>query len=817
MKKSFHRNIADWIAKGYPGGELAKRYSDFIDEFITRLFRKTAGENELLLLAVGGYGRRELSPYSDIDLMFIAPDRENAGKTEQLLYDLWDTGLDISHSFRTPTECIEEAFKDIRTRTTLLEARYLAGDRVLYDLYTREVYPAVAYRRQKSFVQDKLKEMGRRRNEAGDSVFLLEPHVKEGQGGLRDIHAAFWLSKVAFRVKDYEDLSTFLAPHDWHRFMHARDFLLRTRFCLHMETGRRNDILSFEYQPAIAQRLGFRDSKKFSGAERMLRYYYLQAGIIRAMTDRIIARCGRQYAPVFHEIGIQRLKDGFLLAAGRLISSHERKLSEDPELIMEGFLQFARTGRPFSEKMREDIREGLLRINKKTRSSSRAVHAFVEILRSDRIYQTLRAMHETGVLSRFLPEFGALHSLVVHEPYHLYTVDEHTLMAIRNLELLKTTTVKKLQVLQQIMQRVSSQESLFLALLLHDIGKSSGKHHEEEGYKALKNTLERFQLDVKKRARIEFLVRHHVRMSRIALTREVEDPAVIASFAETVGDQENLDALYLLTYADMSAVNPTFWTSWKAYLLKELYMRTGEHLAGRSRRQRERRVFDADDAIKRFYEDMPERYMLAVTDEKLHADFRIYSRAKKEGFACRIDSHIDGITEISICTLDSEGLFARLIGFLSSKGLNIVRGLIFTGRSGIVLDTIAVSNWQDIWWDGLDAEIAKGLERAATDSTYLPQRRDAPKPRSPFRTFLELDNESLDDCSVLEMFSPDRIGLLFRVARTMTVCGVNIIAARITTESGLAQDVFYVQSGHKKVDNTEAQELLAALWNVLSE
>ena len=251
-------------------------------------------------------GAQELAPFSDIDIMFFAQDRASAETAERILYKLWDSGLEISHAFRTAEECIEEAFKDIRTRTSLLEARYVAGDVKLYNRFRNEVYPVITHKKKKTFIRDKLKEMEKRHLESGDSVFLLEPHIKEGEGSLRDIHTLYWLSKVAFKWKRFP-----IFPPLWENMitkglLKAYDFMLQLRYCLHLESKRRNDILSFEYQKNVASCLGFKDSKKFSGPERMMRYYYLKSKVIKDLTRQIMVLCSRQYMPVFKNLSIKK-------------------------------------------------------------------------------------------------------------------------------------------------------------------------------------------------------------------------------------------------------------------------------------------------------------------------------------------------------------------------------------------------------------------------------------------------------------------------------------------------------------------------------
>ena len=822
MKDKVIEDIESWSTQVEGGIPLAERYTEKMDSFIRDICSSVDKDLKAVLIATGGYGRRELCPYSDIDIMFFALDRADTEAVEHILYKLWDTGLDISHSFRTPKECIQEALKDMKTRTTLLEARYIAGDRGLFEVFRTRVYPEIAYRKQKDFVREKLLEMEKRHLSSGDSVFLLEPHIKEGEGGLRDVHTAYWLSKVAMKMDTFADFSKLLGPHDYKRFVGAYDFLLRCRFALHIESRRKNDVLSFEYQKNAAARLGFKDSVKFTATERFMRYYYLKSRIIRETMRKVMAACSRPYVPFFRDWRISKINDDFSLSRGSLIVTTEGLFKKDPGKIMEAFYLFSKTGMKFSDSTREKIRSSLLRINNRTRRSPSAVHYFLNILKGGRVYETLREMQETGVLGRFVPEFGALRHLVVHEPYHMYTVDEHTLLAVRNLERLRTTRYKSLDDFHDVIRGMERIDALFMALLFHDIGKAAGRRHEEEGYKRLKNIMERFNLDVRKRARIEFLVKNHILMSKIALKMETSDNDVIAMFADAVGDPENLKAIYLITYADMSAVNPGFWNPWKAYLLKELYVHTMAYLSGIREGRNEyleglRALCPRNElsGLMGYVGEMPDRYLLSATRNRIIEDYDLVRQARESGFSMRIDAGPHEVVELSISADDRPGLFSRIVGFLSSKGLNIVSGKIFTGKKGIVVDKISVSNWQDVWWEGFEEDLNRGLKGIVTTAVPVIVPRRGMRTASPFDIFIELDNEASEEYTLVEIFSPDRLGLLFDISNVMYGHGVDIISARINTDGGLAQDIFYVQSEKAKMDYSKAQEILSELWTIL--
>ena len=822
MKDTFIDEINVWFDEGRSGILLAERFAHRVDLVVREIFDAVGKDAKAALIATGGYGRKELCPYSDIDIMFFAPDRADTEAVERILYKLWDTGFEISHSFRTPRECIEEAFKDTRTRTSLLEARYIAGEGGIFDIFKKKVYPEIAYRKQKDFVREKLLEMEKRHLGSGDSVFLLEPNIKEGEGGLRDAHTSYWLSKVALKMDRLSDFSRLLGQYEYKRFVDAYDFLLRCRFSLHLESRRKNDLLSFDYQKNVALRLGFKDSAKFTATERFMRYYYLKSGIVKEAMRKVIAACSRPYVSLFRDMRIKKLNEDFSISGGALIVTKDGLFDKNPDKIMEAFYMFSRTGKKFSDATREKIKAGLKRINRSSRQSTVAAHYFREILKGDRVYDTLREMHETGVLSRYIPEFGALRLLVVHEPYHMYTVDEHTLLAIRNLERLRSTSYGKLYDFHKIIDGTERMDTLFMSLLFHDIGKAAGRHHEEEGYKRLKNITERFNLDVRTRTRIEFLVKNHILMSKTALKMETTDSEVLAMFADAVGDPDNLKAIYLITYADMSAVNPNFWNPWKAYLLKDLFEHTLSYLAGirEDREEYLRGLYtlcpeSEVQGLTDFIGEMPERYLLSTTRNRLIEDYELVQRVKEEGLSMRIDPGPHEVAELSVSAADRPGLFSRIVGFLSSKGLNIVSGKIFTGKKGVVIDKISVSNWNEVWWDGLESDLCEGLRAVILGGKPLSVCSRPVNADFPFDIFIELDNEASEEFSLIEIFSPDRLGLLFDISDMLYRSGINIISARINTEAGLAQDIFYVQWKKDKINYRNAQEILSELWTTL--
>lgn len=848
--------LSELIRQGYGGRQLTSLFTDRIDAIVRNVFHSTfdfdsarplkkeasaSKSPELCLIAIGGYGRKELAPFSDVDVMLFAKDRSLSEKAQELLYNLWNTKLNISHSFRTPADCISEGKKDIRTRTSLLEHRYIAGDTDLYRYFSDNVYPEVAFRSQRGFVAEKLMEVGMRQKRFGDSVFMLEPNVKEGRGGLRDVHAVLWLASVTFRIRHFDELTKILTSYDFNRLQKAFDFLLKVRFCLHLLSGRKNDTLSFEFHEAVADLLNFRVSKRFFASERFMRYLYLKASIINDIASYALDICSLSYVRLPSQITKKRITENFSLAKDRIVSTLD--IAKDTDMIMEAFYVMSLTGKKFSPLLGTEIKKNLFRITRRSRNSPKAIEWFMSIISGSRVYETLREMHRCGVLGRFIPEFGALSFLVVYEPYHRYTVDEHSLRAIKKLDELRVTKYKNLEHLSALFRRIRRKEAIILSLLFHDIGKkgitkerkfpdSGGaeRYHEEEGYVEMKGIMERFNLDVGLRNSVEFLVKNHTLISSVAFKRETDDPDVIAQFVDEVVEQKNLDSLYLLTYADMASVNPDFWTEWKSYLIRELYDTASRYIEGFARKGPEdiSKMLSLSgrerEEMNRFLSLMPERYLLSTPQEKLYADYRLSLEVMKKNFAMKVEETEGGTAEITVGTWDRPGLFSKIVGVLSSIGMNIYRARVYTGENSLVIDRVQVSNWGYLWWEGLVQFLEENLKSAVVGEHPRQVRISRDVYPESFGTrrfygrsvpFVELDNETSTECSILEFFAQDRLGLLYDATSLMHEKGIDIISARINTESGLAHDIFYIQREGIKIDGAGVSDLLLPLWEKL--
>ncbi len=840
------RNKAEGIFyEGRGGMEVVRSHSDLMDSLLIALFKSM--DKGVSLLALGGYGRRELAPFSDIDLMFlyrkdITPSIESA--SSNVLYSLWDAGLQVSHSLRSFKDCLREARIDLRTKTSLLEARFIAGDDGLYNDFIADVINPIRSRKQESFLREKLSERLMRYKEQGDSPYLIEPNVKEGEGGLRDIHLSLWLSKVVLKIKDIEGLKDILKDRDYKRLIRAYDFMLRIRVGLHILAKRKNDVLSFPYQEGLAPLLGFKETGSFSAPERLMRRYHLMVMDVTEITKSVINLCAKAFVKR-PRWGRKKLisSDSFILFDGYITAGYRENFFMDkPERMIEAYELSAKYKAPLSPYLKDGIRENLRLVNDSFRRSESASLHFISLLESDNPYEALKEMHEIGLLGRYIPEFGAIRALVVYDPYHQYTVDEHTLMAIKNLGRLNEDGHENHKILKRIFLNLNKRWPIYLALLLHDTGKAKGSMHEKEGTTNIGAVMQRLSIKGSEAAEIEFIVRNHLLMSRIAQKMETEDPEVIEDFADVVKREEYINALYLITYADVSSVRQGFWSDWKAFLFNDLYLRTIQYMRG-----------EFEDKIERLYsilnsypditrqdivshlDNMPDRYLHFNSEDVILSDIKALRIAKQRGLFFSVsEKQTKGAAEITVVALDRAGLFFRITGAISSKGLNILKGQVFTGNDGVIIDRFYVSNWETLWWEGLSQALGNAIEDAVLRDLEFSFDRRPSAIGARVSPVVEFDNETSEDFTILELLCRDRVGLLYIVSRLFFEQGISIASAKINTEAGVALDVFYLQrlyperaprkvtgfQGHRgglKLDGNDAYALIFKLWELLRD
>src|SRR6516165_5150841 len=694
--------------------QLIRALFDFVTGEIYPLPNPTSGER-LAIVAVGGYGRGELAPYSDIDLLFLLPYKQTP-HTEQvveyLLYLLWDLGLKIGHATRSVEECLRQAKADLTIRTALLEARYLWGEQALFDELKRRFDAEVVKGSAAQFVEGKLAERDLRHKRVGDSRYQLEPNIKEGKGGLRDLHTLFWIAKYIYRTDDVGKLVDLgvLSTDASQRFARAQQFLWTVRCHLHYLAGRAEERLTFDLQAEIGQRMGYTDHAGSRDVERFMKHYFLVAKDVGDLTRIFCAileadQKTKRRLPWIRWGSSRRSLAGFLVDGQWLTIPSDDFFKNDPVAWLRLFHVSQQHGLDIPPRALRAATHSLRLINQELRENKEANRLFLEILTSDKDPETtLRRMNEAGVFGRFVPDFGRVVAQMQYDMYHVYTVDEHTLFAIGILHQIERGLLKdELPLATQLFETIVSRRALYLAVLLHDIGKGRGGDHSIIGEQIALKLGPRLGLSDEETETIAWLVRWHLLMSSTAFKLDTTDQQTIGDFVERVQSPERLKLLLVLTVADIRAVGPKIWNGWKAALLRELYRGALEVIAAALTEQGpDTRVAAAQAAARQLLTDFSDQefatlvsrgypfYWLSFDPDTHVRHARLMRNAEASGAPLTVEKRIDAnrsVTEITLYTADHPGLFSRIAGALAVSGANIVDAKIMTMSNGMALDT----------------------------------------------------------------------------------------------------------------------------------
>ncbi len=859
---------------GASGNAIVKAHTKAIDALVKFLFRSATAEytsryvladHRCTIVAQGGYGRSELNPASDIDLLVLYPWRANAyveTVAERILYTLWDAGLVVGHASRTVVGCTKLAQKELKVKTALLDARYLAGDRALYAQFEAAMEAEVLKKNAARFYREKLAESRERHARYGNSVFLLEPHVKEGQGGLRDIHTAMWLAKVKYKVKSLRELvhKGVISERERGAIEASQDFIFRIRNALHFMTGAHQDHLLFEFQERVAAELGFGTGDDQRAVKTFMKTYYTHASTVWQFSDAVIERCMERPHPyrLIGRVTGREIREGVWILNQTLSVAGPETLRRAPHNIVTLFRDSQRHGVLLTQGTKRLIREHLGLIGDAERRAPAFTKPFVDILAwKHDVWETLREMHSLGVLCQLFPEFARIDCLVQRDAYHIYTVDEHSLMGIAELERLRRGDYKQESpLLTGVMREIDRPEVLFLAMLFHDVGKGHGEGHSERGASFVQELAARLLVNEDDALQWEFLVRHHLLMSHLAQHRDTHDPRLVAEFARTVGSVENLKALYAMTFADIRAVGPRVWNNWRDMLLAELYLRTlaffeqGQWTEGdesaHAERVRRRLVSATDEArrgaFERFLASMPARYLTTTPEHHIPAHFALVSHLREAWSTHPAHEHrhlfVTSVrhvpeaeySEFTICTPDRPGLFAMITGVLTAHWMNIAGARISTSRGGVALDSFRIAHvdqrervLEAERWERVESALTRVL-RGDVDVAQLVSASHAPsilEPRARRRVATEVvvDNAIADDYTVLDVITQDRVGVLFRITHALHRLGVVIHLAKITTQVDQVFDVFYVTdaAGEKITDEARLTAIRAEIERQLAE
>ena len=832
--------------------QLIRVLFDLVTGEIYPLPNPTSGER-LAIIAVGGYGRGELAPYSDIDLLFLLPYKRTP-YTEQvveyLLYLLWDLGLRIGQATRSVEECQRLAKSDLTIRTGLLEARYLCGDQALFRDLRKRFDSDIVRGTAAQFVEGKLAERDARHQRVGDSRYQLEPNVKEGKGGLRDLHTLFWIAKYIYRTDNVGRLVELgvLSTEESLRFDHAQSFLWTVRCHLHYLAGRAEERLTFDLQTEIGRRMGYADEERSRGVERFMKDYFLVAKDVGDLTRIFCAileadqKRRRRLSWVRWGAG-RRSLGGFVLDGEWLTIPADDLFKKDPVALLRLFHVAQEHGLDIHPRALRAASQWLKLIDDRLREDPEANRLFIEILTSHKDPETaLRRMNEAGVFGCFIPDFGRVVAQMQYDMYHHYTVDEHTLFAIGILHKIEGGLFKEEHPLAtELVATIVSRRALYLAVLLHDIAKGRGGDHSQIGEEIAAKLGPRLGLSDEETETVAWLVRWHLLMSGTAFKRDIGDPKTIGDFVERVQSPERLKLLLVLTVADIRAVGPNIMNGWKAALLRELYHRAIEVMSGGLTVEgRDSRIATAQAAARRLLPDFGEGEFTTFTsrgypfywlsfDPETHARHaRLMREAEMSGAPLTVEKRVDlhrSVTEITLYTADHPGLFSRIAGALAVSGANIVDAKIMTMSNGMALDTFWVQDLAGRSFDRPDklARLAVIFENVLTGD-LKPHRELARPPAFPSRmqvfTVMPrvlVDNKASASHTVIEVNGRDRPGLLYELTRELTRLNLQISSAKISTYGEKVVDVFYVKNlfGHKVEQPAKLSEIQRTLEAVL--
>ena len=853
---------------GGGGREICARRGELVDVILRHVFAAAANavgqsETSLALIALGGYGRGELNPFSDVDVMLLHGDA--AGKVspyveemaEQILYLLWDIGFKVGHSTRSMKEALAQANHDMLTKTAMLESRFLAGDRVLAREFRNQFRTKCVIGSEREYVELRMRDQEARHRKFGDSVYMQEPNLKNGCGGLRDYQNLLWMSYF----KEGALTTTHLVGEDWlsesdqRRIEMAYDFLLRLRTDLHYLSKRAADILHLNLQEEIARRLRYREKNGQRATEALMRDYYKHTRNIFRVTERITEQFATGYATsgtraLFSFLPLRRGTEirvgSFFVRHGQLHTERRDLFKTDPLEMMTAFQRAQEHNVDLSPELEDLLSRALGQITRTYRYAKAPREIFKAILsKKGEVGRALRLMHRIDFLGRYVPEFGQLTCLVQHEFFHRYTADEHTLLCIDKLDALMRTNDPKLIPYRRLFENLEEPFVLYLALLLHDTGRAVGaRPHSEASALFAQSVAKRLQLSPEQRKSLILLVDHHVTLSSIAQQRNLDDPATIAEFAKVVRNQKNLHALMLLTLADGQGTSGQSWSDWKESLVWQLFQATSQYLADQKSYHEQTKIeresleaaaaaelpSDFADEIEAHFEFMPDNYFRASDVAEIVQHLNLF-RSFFENTSTQLDRPLVpavnweafpqfGHSIASFCTWDRLHLLAKIAGSFSVVPLNILSADIFPREDHAILAVFRVC-------DTKGQAVTEGQDRAQVENTLrhaleveifefaslLEEARHKIQHRRleelEFPAGIAIDNKAHPTYTLVQIEAPDRVGLLYDLLTALEQEGTNIVLSRISTQKGAAIDTFYITDSSSRAKITDSHRMAA--------
>ncbi|MBM3280236.1 MAG: [protein-PII] uridylyltransferase [Candidatus Handelsmanbacteria bacterium] len=816
---------------GADGATTAQALAGAIDALVLQIYAEAGPPaSPHALVAVGGYGRQEMSPYSDVDLLFLFPKAKdkNAVFISGVLRPLWDAGFnEVGHSSRTLAEVVEMSRQELEARTGMMDGRLLAGDAGLFAQFQETLFSKLP-----RHTLAVLRQWHQDRSQTGASVQLLEPNLKESPGGLRDLQVLEWALMARVQGRRTEELRhELLDAQEQEALAQGREFLWRVRHQLHLGVGRRHDVLEHSLKPQLARHFGYEDRGKELAVEQFMQHYYLHARAVYSLVQRALEQLTtrrRQGRRLLLEEGVEVVDEKIEFVAG------EAYFAVEPLRLLRIFSLLQTRRLRLSEQAQRAVRASLHLIDEEVRRAPEARDAFMAILRRRQCAsRTLRAMHQLGVLGAYLPEFGALTCLVQYDIYHLYTVDEHVLVALDNLE--SRGRAGEGRPLDRLFAEFPRRDLLYLGVLLHDIGKSRREDHIVCGLEMAGQLLERIGLPREDRRFVLFLVAHHQDMVIISQRRDLDDYRMIAEFAGLFANLGWLEALYLVSYADLSAVARDAWTDWQGALLWDLYHKTREQIeSGLKTLEEQHHVRQLLEMHLRFItgtwpahevaafqahvQQLPSRYLMAYNRDQIEAHLELIGRLGERGVELAFVER-QGFTEVVICTRDQRQLLAKICAVLAVNDIDILRAQVNTRADAVVLDTFQVTDVdgapvlperkQQRVREQLAEVIGGSLGEDPLFGHYRANwnwraRKEGDHVRPPE---LRFDNQVSDKYTVVEVDAQDQVGLLYKITQVFGGQGLDIHTALINTVADRATDAFYVVDGKgRKIVNYEVLE-----------
>ncbi len=833
--------LCERFRQGEPAERLVAERSRIVDDVLIAAWRRhgLAGSKAAALVAVGGYGRGELHPASDVDILVLRKDARDPrlkNEIQTFVTFLWDLGIEIGHSVRTVKECVAAAKQDITIATGLMESRLLDGTKALFDQMKRRTGPDKLWPSRK-FFKAKWQEQQERHHKFDDTAYNLEPNVKEGPGGLRDIQMIGWVAKRHFGATHLHELVDhgFLTESEYLSLISGQNFLWRVRFALHVLTGRQENRLLFDYQRTLAEQFGFKGDDANLAVEQFMNGYY--------RTIRDLSRLNEMLLELFQEAILLdggdeaplRINRRFQSVNGFLEVSNPGVFKRYPFALLELFLILQQ--HPELKGVRAStirlVREHRNLIDEAFRNDIRARSLFLEILKQPQgVTHELHRMHRYGVLGAYLPEFEAVVGRMQYDLFHVYTVDEHSLKVLGNLRAYAVTGLREeMPLCAEIFDRLPKPELLYIAGLYHDIAKGRGGDHSELGAQLAGEFCVNHELSQYDARLVSWLVRHHLLMSLTAQRKDISDPDVVTEFATVVGDRNHLEYLYLLTIADIRGTSPSLWNDWKATLLRDLYLSTARALWRGLENPIDRRelieetqsrarmlLADAAKGSRKIWSRFGEDYFLRHTADEIAWHTEAILKSTPQTLPLVLVRNGRGGTEVFVYAKDQEFLFAATTSVLGRLGLNIMDSRIITADNGMTLDSYVV---HDMHVSGpYDDERLEEIATSLHDALMAPggaRQVDTRMPRRqlkhfPLKTQVSFGDDPHNRRTVIEVIARDRPGLLARVGWALADCRVRLQNAKIATFGERAEDIFYVTDTHNEpLDPSRFEEVRRAI------